>query len=266
MTIAIARALIVLVAFVAAAASHAAATLETITGDVRVGRNTAIAVPARATQTVATDNVVTTGPKSRATLRFTDGSGVALYENAEFRISDYAFSRENPAGDRSRFELLKGAMRAVTGLLGQRSPNAYSVRTPQATIGIRGTDFMLAVVNPLFFQILNGSISVVNSAGAPVFASGAIGTVAADGTLALTIAPGALPAGVVQAFNQLSVLNLASLVPAPGPATPAALPAGFGAVAIPGAILIGIGVAVAGGGDDDAAGTGTVTGTGTGTR
>ena len=259
----IARALLVMAALAAAAGSHAAATIEAVNGDVRAGLSAAGAVPVKAGQTVTTGNFVVTGPKSGATLRFTDSSAVALYENTEFRIADYAFSEENRSGDRSRFEFFKGAMRAVTAALSSRSPDAYSVRTPQATIGIRGTDFMLSVVNPLFFQVLNGSISVVNSAGAPVFATGAIGTVATDGTLALLVAPGTLPAGVVQAFNQLSALNLASLVPVPGPATPGVVPAGFAGAIVPGAILIGIGIAVAGESDDSSASTTTTTTTGT---
>ena len=263
MILAIARALLVLGALAAAAASHAAATIEALNGDVRAGLSVAAAVPVKAGQTVATGNFVVTGPKSRATLRFTDGSAIALLENSEFRIADYVFSAENRPGDRSRFEFFRGALRAVTAALASRSPDAYSVRTPQATIGIRGTDFMLSVVNPLFFQILNGSISVVNSAGAPVFASGAIGTVAADGTLALTVAPGALPAGVVQAFNQLSVLKLAGLVPVLGPAMPSVVPAGFAGATIPGAVLIGIGIAVAAGEDDDTTTSTTTTTTGT---
>lgn len=261
MLVGIARLVVVLAGLIAATASQAAATVAAVSGDVRAGTTAAAAAPVRAGQTIATGSVVTTGPGSRATLRFTDGSAVALHDNAEFRIAEFAYSSENPAGDRSRFDLFRGAMRAVTAAIARRSPDSYSVRTPQATIGIRGTDFMLAVVNPLFFQVLNGSISVVNRAGAPVFASGAIGTVADDGTLALTVAPGTLPAGVLQAFNQLSVLNLASLAPAPGPGTPAVIPAGFAGIAVPAAILIGIGVAIAVGDDDE-----TGSGTGTGTR
>ena len=260
------RVCVFLCGLVFASASHAAATLEAVTGDVKTGLTAPLAAPASSGQTVNTGNVVTTGAKSRATLRFTDGSAVALHENSEFRVTEYAYSSENPAGDRSRFELLKGTLRAVTAALAQRSPQAASVRTPQATIGIRGTDFMLAIVNPLFFQVLNGIISVVNSAGAPVFSAGAIGTVAADGALALTVAPGALPAGVVQAFNELSLLNLASLTPAPGPATPGVVPAGFAGIVIPGAILIGIGLAVAAD-DDESSSTSTSTSTTTsGTR
>lgn len=258
------RACVLLCGLVFASAGHAAATLEAVTGDVKTGLTAPLSAPASSGQTVNPGNVVTTGPKSRATLRFTDGSAVALHENSEFRVAEYAYSSENPAGDRSRFELFKGVLRAVTAAIAQRSPDAYSVRTPQATIGIRGTDFMLAIVNPLFFQVLNGVISVVNSAGAPVFSSGAIGTVAADGTLALTVAPGALPAGVAQAFNELSLLNLASLTPAPGPATPGVLPAGFAGVVIPGAILIGIAAALAGGDDDDSTSTTTTTTTSSG--
>ena len=258
------RTLIFLTATLIAAPGFTAATIEAATGEVKVGASVATAVPVRTGDRVASTSYVVTGPKSRMTLRFPDGQSLALHENTELRITEYVFAKDAPARDRSSLELLKGAMRFVSGALAQRSPNAVVVRTRLATAGVRGTDFMLALVNPLYFQILKGQISVVNSAGTPVFGPGAIGTVAADGAVALTVPLNALPPGIVQAFNQLSLVNLAGLTPALSPATPGLLPAGAGVLAIPGAILIGIAAALAG--DDAQNATATATATGTGTR
>ncbi|MFH0934695.1 MAG: FecR domain-containing protein, partial [Pseudomonadota bacterium] len=41
--------------------------------------------------------------------------------------------------------VLKGSLRFVTGLLGKHNPKAVGIRTPTATIGIRGTDFIVSV-------------------------------------------------------------------------------------------------------------------------
>ncbi|HYC45774.1 MAG TPA: FecR family protein [Burkholderiales bacterium] len=260
------RVLLLGFACLCAAAAHAAANIEGIGGDVRAGAAAPLA-PVRLGQRIDVGSIVTTGPKSRATLRFPDGQAVALHENSEFRITEYAYNREQPAGDRSRLELLKGTMRMVTGAIGRRNPQIVSVRTPMATMGVRGTDFMLAIVNPLFFQVLNGQISVVNSAGQTVFASGAIGTVAADGTAALTIPASQLPPGIVNAFNQLTKLQLAGLAPAEPVAKPGGALPGLPALAVQGAVLIGIAAAIAG---DEAdlttpGTTGTTGTTGTGT-
>jgi hypothetical protein len=42
-------------------------------------------------------------------------------------------------------DLVKGGMRAVTGAIAQRRPEAYKVRTPVATLGVRGTEYYLRI-------------------------------------------------------------------------------------------------------------------------
>lgn len=250
----------------AAISAYAAATIEAAVGVVRAGASAVQAAPVAKGQRVLSGSVVVTGPQSRATLRFEDGQAVALHENTEFRITDYAYSKDEPAKDKSSLELVKGSMRAVTGLLAQRSPRAVQVRTPQATAGIRGTDFMLAIVNPLYFRVLNGQLAITNSAGGPIFNAGAIGTVAADGSLALTVPMTSLPIDVLDAFNQLSGLTLAGntgLVDQPGvPGTPP--PSALSPFLLPGAaILLGIGAAIISNNDDNPTGTGMPVGPGT---
>lgn len=44
---------------------------------------------------------------------------------------------------RAYFRLLKGGFRAVSGLIGKSDPAEYRVSTPVATIGIRGTDYLV---------------------------------------------------------------------------------------------------------------------------
>jgi len=46
-------------------------------------------------------------------------------------------------GSRAFFKLLKGGFRAVSGLIGKVDRNEYRISTPVATIGIRGTDYLL---------------------------------------------------------------------------------------------------------------------------
>lgn len=48
-------------------------------------------------------------------------------------------------GSRAFFKLLKGGFRAVSGLIGKVDRNAYRISTPVATIGIRGTDYLLVL-------------------------------------------------------------------------------------------------------------------------
>lgn len=85
-------------------------------------------------------DVLRTGAASNLQVRFEDDSYVSLRENSELRVDEFRFT--NGAGKESAvFGLLKGGLRAVTGLVGRRNNEDYKMVTPTATIGIRGTDY-----------------------------------------------------------------------------------------------------------------------------
>src|SRR2546425_11702857 len=102
------------------------------------------------------------------------------------------------------FRSLKGALRIVSGAIATRNRAAVALRTPQAMIGIRGTDFMVALVNPAYISVLEGAVSATNAAGTVVFAAGRIGLVPASAELAGAIPASTLPEAAAAAFSNLS--------------------------------------------------------------
>src|SRR3954471_81231 len=92
-------------------------------------------------------DTVRTGNNGRAQIRFTDGAYVSLQPNSEFAIKDYNFEGKTDGSERGFFSLARGAMRTVTGLIGRVNRNRYQVSTPTATIGIRGTGGLIAILN-----------------------------------------------------------------------------------------------------------------------
>lgn len=59
----------------------------------------------------------------------------------EFRITKYRYSADGAASQNSSvLDLAKGALRMITGLIGQTNRSGYAIVTPTATMGIRGTD------------------------------------------------------------------------------------------------------------------------------
>jgi hypothetical protein len=83
---------------------------------------------------VRSGDVVQLGEQSNAQIYFTDSSVVALRPETEFRIRDYAFQAQQPETGHAFFNLIKGGTRTVTGLIGRRNRESYSVDTPVATI------------------------------------------------------------------------------------------------------------------------------------
>jgi hypothetical protein len=232
-------------ALVASAHALADATLVNMRGDVRIGTN-----PALPQQKVVSGATVTTGVGAQATLKFDDQQQVVLNENTTFRIADFRYRAAEPRADRAVFDLLRGALRFITGVVGARNPNLVQLRVPQATIGIRGTDFMVALVNPAFVNVVSGAISATNGGGAVVFGAGSIGQVASASALAVPIPASALPAAASGAFSNLAAAQVAAAV-TPAAASSATAGAATGAVAAPTAgvgtaVVVGVGAAIIG--------------------
>ncbi|MEO1574843.1 MAG: FecR family protein, partial [Pseudomonadota bacterium] len=93
---------------------------------------------------------IVTGASGRVQLRLADGGLIALRPASEFIIEAFHYEAaasgdpDDPFAQRedvSFFSLLKGGFRSLTGAVGKEDKKAYRVRTPVATIGIRGTDY-----------------------------------------------------------------------------------------------------------------------------
>lgn len=89
-------------------------------------------------------------------LRFMDGAHVGLRENSELKIAAY---RADPAA--IDLQLVKGAVRQVTGSIARQQPQSYKLNTPIAAIGVRGTDFIAGyAADNSFALLLEGAITI----------------------------------------------------------------------------------------------------------
>lgn len=91
-------------------------------------------------------DLVSTGPDSWVILSMQDGASLTLRAQTRLRIDDYRYRPQQPEEGRSWLSLLAGSLRSVTGAIGQRHPASYQLKTPQLTIGIRGTDYEVMTV------------------------------------------------------------------------------------------------------------------------
>lgn len=125
-----------------------------------------------------------------AQIRFIDDSEITLRPGTTFKIENFAYDAAKPEGDSAAFSLVKGGLRSITGLLGKRNKEKFSLKTPTATIGIRGTTFIAQWVEPLpstapapvlapglHVAVLDGMIVVTNAGGSQNFPAGQFGFV-----------------------------------------------------------------------------------------
>lgn len=102
-----------------------------------------------------------------ARVKFIDGGEVVLRPGSQVKVDAYSYDAARPADDNQVISLLKGGLRAITGLIGKRNREKISYVTPTATIGIRGTNLgaQLDADNSLHVDVAEGAVLVTNSGG-----------------------------------------------------------------------------------------------------
>jgi len=83
-------------------------------------------------------DTITTFAAAEVHVTMADGAHLSLRENTKVTITEYV--ADGGDEDRSIIDLAKGTLRAITGWIGKYRREGYQIRTPQVTIGVRGTD------------------------------------------------------------------------------------------------------------------------------
>jgi hypothetical protein len=216
----------------------ASVQVTSVTGSVTAQTGTGPEQRLRAGDILAQRAVVATGQGSTVVLRFDDGQVVALKSLSRFTVESYNFDPKNPGAGEIIMSLFSGGMRAITGLVGNTNRSAFALKTPVATIGIRGTDFFAALYQGLYAHPSSGAIGVTSTKGTGAFSAGEYSFTASSTVLPTSIPESALPAGI---FSELQTISLG----AAGGAAQGASVAGFSGTTLGVIGIIAVGIAAA---------------------
>lgn len=106
-------------------------------------------------------DLLVTEKETYARIKFLDNSEVTLRPGTQFRIDNFSYAHDKPQNDSALFSLLKGGLRAVSGAVGKRSREKTGLNTPAATIGIRGTIYVVEYVEPAVSDVAAWGRSVI---------------------------------------------------------------------------------------------------------
>lgn len=95
---------------------------------------------------VCVGETIVTAREATVDIRMTDDGLVSVRPETRMKIEQFAYA--GTSRDVSVISLLKGAGRFVTGKLGKLYPQNDLIKTPTATIGVRGTDHEATVILP----------------------------------------------------------------------------------------------------------------------
>ena len=92
---------------------------------------------------VQTSDVVKTGVDSSVGITMDDDSLLSAGPNSVLSLDRYVF---DPTTNQGRFDatLNKGTLAVISGRIAKQSPDAMTVRTPIAILGVRGTEFAVS--------------------------------------------------------------------------------------------------------------------------
>ncbi len=137
--------LVLLLVCTAAGAGEVFGTVDALSGNATVSGEDGSATTVTVGLKIYEKDTLTTGPDTEVHIVTEDGALIALRPGTVFRVDEY--KAEGGENDRTFVSLLRGALRSVTGWIGKRNHAAYRVTTPTATIGVRGTDHEITVID-----------------------------------------------------------------------------------------------------------------------
>lgn len=85
------------------------------------------------------DDVLTTETGERVEVLFTDGTRLSQGENSRLHIDTYVFDSAAPDASGLLLKAAEGTFRTITGRIADQNPENFTIKTPLATLGIRGT-------------------------------------------------------------------------------------------------------------------------------
>ncbi|CAA7615477.1 FecR domain-containing protein [Magnetospirillum sp. SS-4] len=125
---------------------------------------------------IRTGDRLRTGPAARLLVRFADGMELTLSDEAEMVVEDFSWIPARNEG-KAALHLDRGSFLLETGMVGRLPGHPLAVRTPLASVGVRGTRFWGGPLDSLLnVLLLEGAIVVASPAGSVVLDQPGSGT------------------------------------------------------------------------------------------
>src|SRR5574344_2961572 len=90
---------------------------------------------------ISNNDFIETKTNSKVKITFIDNTIITIGKESSLKIEDYFFDSNNKNSAKTELNVSKGAFHAITGQIGKVNPEKFKLKTKNATIGIRGTEF-----------------------------------------------------------------------------------------------------------------------------
>ena len=118
-------------------------TVKTAKGKVMVIRGK-VSQPAEVGFKIVLNDFIRTGKDGAVGIIFIDDTILSLGPKTELVLDEYVFAPQKSKLSMV-IKMIKGTASYFSGIIGKQSPESVKFKTPDATIGIRGTKFLVKV-------------------------------------------------------------------------------------------------------------------------
>lgn len=156
---------------------------------------------------------ITTAPGASLYILMDDGAEIFLKSDSVIKISQYVITSDDDNTSSSILDLIRGGLRKITGAIGGSFNSNYKLQTGLATIGIRGTEYVIKLCKlddcnqtvsrndpdaKLHAVVLDGIITLTNEEETQILmAIGEYGTASSEELVVLDEVP--VPQGMLDA-------------------------------------------------------------------
>jgi hypothetical protein len=138
---------LVLVLLLTSLAASAApiGTITELTGTVVEIKRNKQSIAGKANTGVESMDTVTVGSKTTTGITFADNTKVKITENSKLVIDDFVYDPKNSDAGKLGMKVALGTVRYTSGQIAKNNAQNVNLKTPTATVSVRGTDFAMTV-------------------------------------------------------------------------------------------------------------------------
>lgn len=101
--------------------------------------------PAAKGSNIEKNDTVSTNSQGRFKITFVDATTVNITQNSRLVIDDFVYDGNNKSKGKIGLKLALGTAKYTSGAIAKGNARGVGIRTPTATIAVRGTDFVMSV-------------------------------------------------------------------------------------------------------------------------
>lgn len=97
------------------------------------------------TSEILSNDLIIVGSKTDTEIKFVDNTNVKITANSRLLIDDFVYDPKNSDASKIGLKVALGTVRYASGQIAKNHRQGVNIKTPTATIAVRGTDFAMTV-------------------------------------------------------------------------------------------------------------------------